>query len=67
MRTIAIASLFVLVGAAAQAEIVCTRYGGCHETGKRIFRNGGRMNPGMTVVNHRDGEKDSGKRVRRVW
>ena len=51
MRTIAIASLFVLVGAAAQAEIICTRYGGCHETGKRIFRRGCR----------------SGGAVRSIW
>ena len=34
MRSIVIASLFVLVGTAAQAEIICT-IGGCWETGIR--------------------------------
>ena len=59
MRSIAIASLFVLVGTIAQAEIICTNHRGCFETGGRIFRNGGRMTPGMTIINHRDGHKDS--------
>jgi hypothetical protein len=69
MRSIAIASLFVLVGTTAHAEIMCTNHRGCFETGGRIFRNGGRMTTGMTIINHRDGHKDSGKpvRIRRVW
>ena len=69
MRSIAIASLFVLAGTIAQAEIICTNHRGCFETGGRIFRNGGRMTPGMTIINHRDGHRDSGKpvRIRRVW
>jgi hypothetical protein len=61
----------VLVSApyATQAEIICTNYGGCWETGKRIFRNGGRISPGMTITNRRDGHKDSGKpiRIQRVY
>jgi hypothetical protein len=36
MRSIVIASLFVLVGTAAQAEIWCDQQG-CRETGKRII------------------------------
>ena len=54
---------------AARAEIICTNYGGCWETGKRIFRNGGSIKPGQTIINHRSGEKDSGKpiRIRRVF
>ena len=54
---------------AANAEIICTPHLGCRETGRRIFRNGSRMTPGMTVINHRSGEKDSGKliRIRRVY
>jgi hypothetical protein len=70
MRSVAIASLLVLAGTlAAQAEIMCTNHRGCFETGRRIFRTGGRMTTGMTIINHRAGEKDSGKsiRIRRVW
>jgi hypothetical protein len=70
MRSIAIASLFVLVGTTAQAEIMCTNHRGCFETGRRIFRTGGAYStPGMTITNHRAGGKDSGKpiRIRRVW
>jgi hypothetical protein len=49
MRSIAIASLFVLVGTTAQAEIMCTNHRGCFETGRRIFRTGGAYStPGMT-------------------
>jgi hypothetical protein len=57
MRSIVIASLFVLIGNAAQAEIMCSQHRGCWETGKRIFRNGGRMTTGMTYINQRDGQK----------
>ena len=54
---------------AANAEIICTPHLGCRETGRRIFRNGGRITHGMTIINHRSGEKDSGKliRIRRVY
>ncbi len=66
---IIVASLFVLVGTVAQAEIICTNHRGCFETGGRIFRTGGRGIVGPTIINHRDGQKDSGKpiRIRRVW
>ena len=71
----AVYSLIVAVGVlaaapyAARAEIICTNYGGCWETGKRIFRNGGSIKPGQTIINHRSWEKDSGKpiRIRRVF
>jgi hypothetical protein len=33
----AIASLFVLIGTAAQAEIICTQHGGCRETGVKLI------------------------------
>ena len=33
MRSIAIVSLFAVLTGAAQAEIICTQHGGCHETG----------------------------------
>ena len=36
MKSIAVASLFVLAATAAQAEIMCTETGGCWETGKQI-------------------------------
>lgn len=41
MKLIAIASLFVLIGTAAQAEILCTRHNGCRETGLKLRNNGG--------------------------
>ena len=66
MKSIAIASLFVLAGTfAAQAEIMCTHNRGCWETGKRIFRTGGVHGyPGRIIINRRDGQKDSGKPIR---
>jgi hypothetical protein len=70
VKSIVIAGLFaVLIGTAAQAEIMCTNHRGCFETGGRIFRSGGRMIPGMTITNHHDGQKDSGKliRIKRVY
>ena len=48
----------VLAGTTAQAEIVCTNHRGCFETGGRIFRTGGRVIVGQTIINHRDGQKD---------
>ena len=36
MKSIAVASLFVLIGTAAQAEIICTERG-CWETGAKII------------------------------
>ena len=37
MRSVAIASLLVLAGTAAQAEIICTQHRGCFETGGNSF------------------------------
>ena len=55
MKSIAIASLFVLVGTTAQAEIMCTERGGCWETGKQI-----RLLPNLrgvgTTISSRDGK-----------
>ena len=64
MKSIAIATLFVLIGTAAQAEIMCTQHRGCWETGKRIFYTSGAMYRGMVITNQRSGEKDSGKQIR---
>jgi hypothetical protein len=64
MKSIAIATLFVLIGTSAQAEIMCSQHRGCWETGKRIFRTGGVMQNGMAITNQRDGQKDSGKPIR---
>ena len=53
MKTILMAAAAIaLATTAAQAEIMCTR-GGCFETGKRIFRNGG-ADSGLPYYNHRD-------------
>ena len=41
MRSIGIAGLFILIGTAAQADIVCTAHGGCWETGKMIIYGDG--------------------------
>ena len=65
MRSSVIAAgLLVLVGTTAQAEMMCTQHRGCWETGKRVFRTGGRMDQGMVITNQRSGEKDSGKPIR---
>jgi hypothetical protein len=64
VKTVIFASLLVLIGTAAQAEIMCTQHRGCWETGKRIFRTGGVMQHGMTITNQRGGDKDSGKPIR---
>jgi hypothetical protein len=48
----------------ARTEIMCSQHRGCWETGKRIFRTGGVMQHSMTIVNKRDGQKDSGKSIR---
>jgi len=55
MRSIAIASLLVLAGTAAQAEIVCTTHRGCFETGGRIILgNGGGVNRQESTISHRE-------------
>jgi hypothetical protein len=62
MKSILFAAGVLLVGTAAQAEIMCTTHRGCFETGGRIFRSGGvGIQP---IVNHRDGDKNRGKQVR---
>jgi hypothetical protein len=60
------AAALILAATTAQAEIICTQHRGCWETGKRILLSSGNNNirPGMTVINHRSGQKDSGKPVR---
>ena len=55
MRSIAIASLLVLAGTAAKAEIVCTTHRGCFETGGRIILgNGGGVNRQESNITHRE-------------
>ena len=57
MRSIAIASLLVLAGTAAQAEVICTQHRGCFETGLKILRNGGAYS-GLGYVNNRNSAPD---------
>jgi hypothetical protein len=57
MRSIAIAGLLVLVGTAAQAEVICTQHRGCFETGLKILRNGGAYS-GLGYVNNRNSAPD---------
>jgi hypothetical protein len=49
------AGLLVLVGTAAQAEIICTQHRGCRETGGKIYRTGGSVVLGSTYMTYRDG------------
>jgi hypothetical protein len=60
------AGLLVLVGTAAQAEIICTQHRGCRETGGKVYRNGGVVTPGSTVMTYRDGVPKAIK-VRRIY
>jgi hypothetical protein len=54
MKSIAIASLFVLTGTAAQAEIVCTPRG-CWETGGKIILTAPSHVRGQPLTSHRNG------------
>ena len=56
MRSFAIASLFVLTGTAAQAEIVCSHTGGCWNTGRRIILVDPSYVRGQSYVSHRNGK-----------
>ena len=60
MRSIAIVSLFAVLTGTAQAEIICTHHGGCHETGmKLIYGDGGGVNPNNQTLNsYRNGKKE---------
>jgi hypothetical protein len=58
MKSIAIASLFVLAGTAAQAEIVCSERG-CWETGKRIILVDPSYVRGQPMMSHRNGKPQS--------
>ena len=55
MRSIVIASLFILFGTAAQAEIVCTHTGGCWDTGRRIILVDSSYVRGQPYMSHRNG------------
>ena len=57
MKSIAIASLFVLASTTAQAEIICTARG-CWETGKKIILvSPGHVN-GAPLVTYRSGKRE---------
>ena len=57
MKSIAIASLFVLASTVAQAEIICTERG-CWETGKKIILvSPGHVN-GAPLISHRNGKPE---------
>ena len=55
MKSIAIASLFVLVGTAAQAEIICTQHGGCRETGVKLIAVSPSHVNGQPMTSYRSG------------
>jgi hypothetical protein len=55
MKSIAIATLFVLVGTAAQAEITCDERRGCWETGARIILVDPSYVRGQSMTSHRNG------------
>ena len=57
MKSIAIASLFVLAGNAAQAEIVCTPRG-CWETGAKIILTTPSHVRGQPLISHRNGKPE---------
>jgi hypothetical protein len=53
-----IASSLVLM-AGANAEIMCTQHGGCHETGGRIIAgDGGGVNSAQYLNSYRNGKKE---------
>ena len=56
MKSIAVASLFVLIGTAAQAEIICTERG-CWETGAKIILVSPGDVRGAPLVSHRNGTR----------
>ena len=57
MKSIAIASLFVLAGTSVHAEIICTERG-CWETGKKIILvSPGHVN-GAPLISHRNGKPE---------
>jgi hypothetical protein len=58
MRTLLAAmALAAMVSTPAAAEIICTPRG-CHETGMKIFRNGGAYR-GLGYVNNRNNASNS--------
>jgi hypothetical protein len=57
MKSIVIASLFVLAGTAAQAEIVCTPRG-CWETGKKIILVAPSHVHGQPLISSRNGKPE---------
>jgi len=57
MKAIVIASLFVLAGTAAQAEIICTDRG-CWETGKKIILVSPGNVRGQPLISHRNGKPE---------
>jgi hypothetical protein len=60
MKSLIIFSVVIAAATAAQAEIICTQHGGCHETGmKLIYGDGGGVNPNNATLNsYRNGKKE---------
>ena len=59
MKSVIIASLFVLAGTAAQAEIVCSERG-CWETGVKIILVDPSYVRGQPMTSHRNGNSSTG-------
>ena len=57
MRSIVIATLFVLASTAAQAEIICTNRG-CWETGAKIILTAPSHVHGQALISHRNGKPE---------
>ena len=56
-------SLFAVLTGTAQAEIICTHHGGCHETGmKLIYGDGGGVNPITKLSTATGTERRNGSR-----
>jgi hypothetical protein len=58
MKSIAIASLFVLAGTTTQAEIICTERG-CWETGAKIILVSPGDVRGAPLISHRNGARQT--------
>jgi hypothetical protein len=49
----------ILLTVGANAEIICTQHGGCHETGMRIISgDGGGVNSAQYLNSYRNGKKE---------
>jgi hypothetical protein len=55
----------IVFTAGANAEIICTQHGGCHETGMRIISgDGGGVNSAQQLNSYRNGKKERVRIIR---